>query len=105
IKTGIGDIDPKTGKSIKDKELGSIMVTPDGAGAVLGVKVTYEDGSTALRPVTQNRTARDDDQPRVIPLTDFIGTGYKRAALSKEMVANADAIRTNLGLTQWADVK
>lgn len=105
IKTGIGDIDPKTGKSIKDKELGSIMVTPDGAGAVLGVKVTYDDGSTALRPVTQNRTARDGDQPRVIPLTDFIGTGYKRAALSKEMVANADAIRTSLGLAPGADVK
>lgn len=105
IKTGIGDIDPKTGKSIKDKELGSIMVTPDGAGVVLGVKVTYDDGSTALRPVTENRTSRNDDQPRVIPISDFIGAGYKRAALSREMVANADTIRTSLGLTPEQDVK
>ncbi|WP_131730558.1 hypothetical protein [Aeromonas salmonicida] len=105
IKTGIGDIDPATGKSIKNKELGSIMVTQDGAGVVLGVKVTYDDGSTALRPVTENRTAREDDKPKVIPISDFIGTGYKRAALSREMVANANNIRTSLGLTPGADVK
>lgn len=105
IKTGIGDVDPDTGKSIKNKELGRIMVTPDGAGVVLGVKVTYDDGSTALRPVTSNRTARGDDEPKVIPISDFIGTGYKRAALSREMVANANNIRTSLGLTPGADVK
>lgn len=105
IKTGIGDIDPKTGKSIKDKSLGALMVTPDGAGVVLGIAVTYDDGSTALRPVTENRTSREDDQPKVIPISDFIGTGYKRAALSREMVANADTIRTSLGLTPRADVK
>ncbi|MGL5841849.1 MAG: hypothetical protein ACRCYK_08620 [Aeromonas hydrophila] len=105
IKTGIGDVDPATGKTIKNKELGRIMVTPDGAGVVLGLKVTYDDGSTAERPVTNNRTARGDDKPKVIPISDFIGTGYKRAALSREMVANANNIRTSLGLTTGADVK
>jgi len=105
IKTGIGDVDPATGKTIKNKELGRIMVTPDGAGVVLGLKVTYDDGSTAERPVTNNRTAREDDKPKVIPISDFIGTGYKRAALSREMVANANSIRTSLGLTTGADVK
>lgn len=105
IKTGIGDIDPKTGKTIQDKELGSIMVTSDGAGAVLGVKVTYDDGSTAMRPVTNNRTAAEDDHPKVISITDLIGTGYKRAVLSRELVNNADSIRTSLGLTPGADVK
>ena len=105
IKTGIGDIDPATGKSIKNKELGSIMVTQDGAGVVLGVKVTYDDGSTALRPVTENRTAKEEDEPKVIPISDFIGTGYKRAALSRDKVANANNIRTSLGLTPGADVK
>lgn len=105
IKTGIGDVDPATGKTIKNKELGRIMVTPDGAGVVLGLKVTYDDGSTAERPVTNNRTARGDDKPKVIPISDFIGTGYKRAALSRDMVANANSIRTSLGLTTGADVK
>lgn len=104
IKTGIGDVDPATGKTIKNKELGRIMVTPDGAGVVLGLKVTYDDGSTAERPVTNNRTARGDDKPKVIPISDFIGTGYKRAALSREMVANANSIRTSTGLTTGADV-
>ncbi|EPC3544760.1 hypothetical protein ACRZCT_004446, partial [Aeromonas hydrophila] len=99
------DMDPVTGKTIKNKELGRIMVTPDGAGVVLGLKVTYDDGSTAERPVTNNRTAREDDKPKVIPISDFIGTGYKRAALSREMLANANSIRTSLGLTTGADVK
>ncbi|MFM4938189.1 hypothetical protein [Aeromonas enteropelogenes] len=105
IKTGVGDIDPNTGKRIKDKALGSIMVTPDGAGVVLGVKVTYDDGSTALRPVTENRTAREDDQPKVLPISDWIGTGYKRAAITREMVTNVDSVRTSLGLEPGADLK
>ncbi|MFC5707633.1 hypothetical protein [Aeromonas eucrenophila] len=105
IKTGIGDVDPATGKTIKNKELGRIMVTPDGAGVVLGLKVTYDDGSTADRPVTDNRTARGDDKPKVIPISDFVGTGYKRAALSHDLVAKANNIRTSLGLTPGADVK
>ncbi len=105
IKTGVGDIDPNTGKRIKDKALGSIMVTPDGAGVVLGVKVTYDDGSTALRPVTENRTAREDDQPKVLPISDWIGTGYKRAVISREMMTNTDSIRTSLGLVPGADLK
>ena len=105
IKTGIGDVDPATGKTIKNKELGRIMVTPDGGGVVLGLKVTYDDGSTADRPVTDNRTSAGDDKPKVIPISDFIGTGYKRAALSHELVAKANNIRTSLGLTPGADVK
>ncbi|MEL3922146.1 hypothetical protein V1481_02140 [Aeromonas enteropelogenes] len=105
IKTGIGDIDPKSGKRIQDKDLGSIMVTPDGAGVVLGLKVTYDDGSTVLRPVTSNRTARSDDEPKVIPISDFIGTGYKRAVISREIMTNTDSIRTSLGLVPGADLK
>lgn len=105
IKTGIGDVDPATGKTIKNKELGRIMVTPDGAGVVLGLKVTYDDGSTADRPVTDNRTAAGGDKPKVIPISDFVGTGYKRAALSHALVAKANNIRTSLGLTPGADVK
>ncbi|MGL5673341.1 MAG: hypothetical protein ACRDC9_09725, partial [Plesiomonas shigelloides] len=60
VKTGLGDVDPQTGKTIKNKELANVHVTPDGTGVVLGVKVTYDDGSTAIRPVTEGRSARQD---------------------------------------------
>ncbi|MDA1378659.1 hypothetical protein PCI56_00850 [Plesiomonas shigelloides subsp. oncorhynchi] len=105
VKTGIGDVDPKTGKTIKNKELANVHVTPDGAGVVLGVKVTYDDGSSTVRPVTEGRSAREDDQPKVIPLMDFVGSGYKRSALAKEFSQNAEQLRVSLGLTPGADVK
>ncbi|WP_429056684.1 hypothetical protein [Aeromonas jandaei] len=103
LNKGVGDIDPESGKTIKAKTLSNIMVTPDARGVVLGVEVTYEDGSTAIRPVTNNRTSAPDDQPKVIPLNDFLKPAYQRAALSKHMVSNADQLRTALGLTAGPD--
>ena len=103
INKGVGDIDPESGKIIKAKKLSNIMVTPDARGVVLGVKVTYDDGSTAIRPVTNNRTSAPDDQPKVILLNDFLKPAYQRAALSKHMISNADQLRTALGLTMGPD--
>ncbi|HHQ4693930.1 hypothetical protein [Aeromonas veronii] len=103
INKGVGDIDPESGKTIKAKKLSNIMVTPDASGVVLGVEVTYDDGSTDIRPVTNNRTSAPDDQPKVIPLNDFLKPAYQRAALSKHMISNADQLRTALGLTVGPD--
>ncbi|WP_447779156.1 hypothetical protein [Aeromonas veronii] len=103
INKGVGDIDPESGKTIKAKKLSNIMVTPDARGVVLGVEVTYDDGSTDIRPVTNNRTSAPDDQPKVIPLNDFLKPAYQRAALSKHMISNADQLRTALGLTAGPD--
>ncbi|WP_421303695.1 hypothetical protein [Aeromonas veronii] len=103
INKGVGDIDPESGKTIKAKKLSNIMVTPDASGVVLGVEVTYDDGSTDIRPVTNNRTSAPDDQPKVIPLNDFLKPAYQRAALSKHMISNADQLRTALGLTAGPD--
>lgn len=103
INKGVGDIDPESGKIIKAKKLSNIMVTPDARGVVLGVEVTYDDGSTATRPVTNNRTSAPDDQPKVILLNDFLKPAYQRAALSKHMISNADQLQTALGLTMGPD--
>lgn len=105
IKTGIGEPDHESGKIIKAKELHNIRVNDEGTGIVLGVKVTYADGSTAIKPVTENRTSITDDMPRVIPLTDFMGNGYRRAALSKSLQDDANALRVSLNLSEGADVK
>jgi len=67
------------------------------------VEVTYDDGSKAVRPVTNNRTSAPDDQPKVIPINDFLKPAYQRAALAKHMIGNADQLRTSLGLTAGPD--
>ncbi|WP_230599404.1 hypothetical protein [Aeromonas hydrophila] len=103
VSKGVGDIDPESGKTITDKQLNNIMITPDGRGVVLGVEVTYDDGSKAVRPVTNNRTAAPDDHPKVIPINDFLKPAYQRAALAKHMIGNADQLRTSLGLTAGPD--
>lgn len=104
VSKGVGDIDPESGKTITGKELSNIMVSPDGRGVVLGVTVTYDDGSTDVRPVTGNRTSSPDDHPKVIPINDFLKPAYQRAALAKHMVGNADQLRTSLGLTAGPDL-
>ncbi|KHE17183.1 hypothetical protein OI71_00205 [Aeromonas hydrophila] len=103
VSKGVGDIDPESGKTITGKQLNNIMITPDGSGVVLGVEVTYDDGSKAVRPVTNNRTSAPDDHPKVIPINDFLKPAYQRAALAKHMIGNADQLRTSLGLTAGPD--
>ncbi|WP_413796106.1 hypothetical protein [Aeromonas dhakensis] len=103
VNKGVGDIDPESGKTITGKQLNNIMITPDGRGVVLGVEVTYDDGSKAVRPVTNNRTAAPDDHPKVIPINDFLKPAYQRAALTKHMIGNADQLRASLGLIAGPD--
>lgn len=103
VSKGVGDIDPESGKTITGKQLNNIMITPDGRGVVLGVEVTYDDGSKAVRPVTSNRTAAPGDHPKVIPINDFLKPAYQRAALAKHMIGNADQLRTSLGLMAGPD--
>ncbi|HHO0780419.1 TPA: hypothetical protein ACRUFK_000796 [Aeromonas hydrophila] len=103
ISRGVGDIDPESGKTITGKQLNNIMITPDWRGVVLGVEVTYDDGSKAVHPVTNNRTSAPDDHPKVIPINDFLKPAYQRAALAKHMIGNADQLRISLGLTAGPD--
>ncbi|MEH8123986.1 hypothetical protein Q7I34_19685 [Aeromonas veronii] len=103
VNKGVGDIDPDSGKTITGKQLSNIMITPDGRGVVLGVEVTYDDGSKDVRPITNNRTSAPDDHPKVIPINDFLKPAYQRAALAKHMIGNADQLRASLGLTAGPD--
>lgn len=103
VNKGVGDIDPDTGKTITAKQLNNIMVSPDGRGVVLGVEVTYDDGSKDVRPVTNNRSSSPDDPPKVIPINDFLKPAYQRAALAKHMIGNADQLQASLGLAAGPD--
>ena len=103
VRKGVGDIDPASGKTITDKKLANIMITPDGRGLVLGVEVTYNDGSKDVRPVTNNRTSAPGDHPKVMPINDFLKPAFQRAALVKEISSKAGDISRLTGLTAGPD--
>ncbi|KOG92628.1 hypothetical protein AL345_14615 [Aeromonas caviae] len=103
VRKGVGDIDPASGKTITDKKLANMMITPDGRGLVLGVEVTYNDGSKDVRPVTSNRTSAPDDHPKVIPINDFLKPAFQRAALVKEISSKAGDISRWIGLAAGPD--
>ncbi|GIA98395.1 ATPase [Vibrio cholerae] len=76
VKQGIGEKDPESGKVIKDKEylrhdfVADIDPNREGdqPGVVVGLKVTYEDGTTKTAPVTESRMAGGQEAVKVIPL-------------------------------------
>ncbi|MEI7002802.1 hypothetical protein [Pectobacterium parmentieri] len=66
IQRGIGDKDVETGKTITSKELAHIGLTEDGRGVIPTLKVTYNDGSTALKPMT--RFGSTDPNDTIAPI-------------------------------------
>lgn len=65
----IGMKDPKTGKTITDAQIGAILPSPDGKGIVLGLDLTYDDGSKSHKPVTKYGSA----DPRDIDVLNIPG--------------------------------
>ncbi|MGG7670091.1 hypothetical protein ACQ4OC_15775 [Yersinia sp. J1] len=75
------EVDPQTGKKIKSKELNHIGITEDGKYVVPGLKVTYSDGTTANKPMTQFGSADvKDNQVAKIPIEQFMSQvrGYSQ---------------------------
>ncbi|MCX2533692.1 hypothetical protein OQ486_09405 [Plesiomonas shigelloides] len=105
IKTGIGDMDQATGRRITGKKLHNISVVNSGSGVVFGVEVTYDDGSTAVKPLTEGRSSRADDMVKVMPLSEFLDSGYKRAVMAKEFTTHADEYKALLGMSSGPDMK
>lgn len=97
VKQGIGDKDEATGKVIKDKEylrhdfVADIDPNREGdqPGVVVGMKITYEDGSTKNAPVTEGRSTSPDDAVKVIPLDRFMGEVAGQIKQSKQFFTSA----------------
>lgn len=68
IQRNIGEKDPATGKTIKDKELAHIGLTEDGKGIFFTLKTIYDDGSSSFKPMTQNASADERDNLAIIPI-------------------------------------
>ncbi|WGY45221.1 ATPase [Vibrio sp. ABG19] len=95
-KQGIGEKDPQTGKVITDKQylrhdfVADIDPNREGEqpGVVVGLKVTYDDGSTRNAAVTEGRGAGADQAVKVIPLEDFMKDVTGQITLAKEYFNN-----------------
>ncbi|MGL0931825.1 ATPase [Vibrio vulnificus] len=96
VKQGIGDTDPVTGKVIKDKEylrhdfVADIDPNREGEqpGVVVGLKVTYEDGSSKIAPVTEGRKPGADQSVKVIPLDVLMKDVTGQISLAKQFFTN-----------------
>ncbi|WP_173634341.1 hypothetical protein [Paramixta manurensis] len=80
IQRGIGEKDPATGKTIKSKELAHIGFSADGKGIIPTIKVTYDDGSTAPKPMTRYGSSDPNDTVPVIPIENVFNKlrGYSQ---------------------------
>lgn len=81
IERNIDEVDPESGKKIKSKELAHIGISEDGKFVIPGLKVTYSDGSTANKPMTQFGSADvNDNQVAKIPIDEFMNKvrGYSQ---------------------------
>ncbi len=96
VKQGIGDTDPVTGKVIKDKQylrhdfVADIDPNREGEqpGVVVGLKVTYEDGSSKIAPVTEGRKPGADQSVKVIPLDMLMKDVTGQISLAKQFFTN-----------------
>lgn len=101
VKQGIGDTDPQTGKVIKDKQylrhdfVGDIDPSREGdqPGVVVGLKVTYEDGTTRNAAVTEGRGVGTDQAVKVIPLEQFMQDVTGQISLAKGYFDNDNYAR------------
>lgn len=81
IEQGIGEKDPKTGKTVESKRLKSILPYQN-KGIVFEVETTLSDGTKYTAPVTEGRSMDPNDPVKVIPVDKFIDhiEGYTRMA-------------------------
>ncbi|MEI7367178.1 hypothetical protein WCT94_06020 [Pectobacterium sp. 1950-15] len=87
IQRNVGETDPQTGKVIKNKELAHWGLTEDQRGIIPTLKVTYGDGSTAMKPMTKNGSSDErDDGVAAIPVEKL----YERIRGYSQMVGAAN---------------
>ncbi|WP_238787993.1 ATPase [Vibrio navarrensis] len=92
VKQGIGDVDPESGKKIANKEylrhdfVADIDPNREGdqPGVVIGLKVTYEDGTSQVAPVTEGRKPGASEAVKVIPLDALMKDVTGQLSMAKQ---------------------
>ncbi|MBM7455160.1 hypothetical protein HNR62_001020 [Oceanisphaera litoralis] len=107
LSKGVGDIDPQTGKAIKSKSLVGFVPGPNGDTVVPTMRVEYEDGSSANRPATLNRTADPDDPVKEVPVTDLIKYFGAQGSVIQQMQESGvmGSLSQTMGFTEGPDKK
>lgn len=92
LQRNIGEKDPQTGKIIKTKELGALGVSEDGKSIIPSVRVNYNDGTSALKPMTRYGSTNPNDAVAPIPLSRFMDElrGYGQMVGQLNQPARAD---------------
>lgn len=89
IKKGVGEFISPLGKTITDKEIAgyrSIRIKPgEKARVVPMIKVTYNDGSTNLAPMTALRSSSKDDQVALLDPKTLVEDALGRIKMAKAM--------------------
>lgn len=71
----VGRIDPSTGRQIVDQGNPMLIPGPSGQGFFIRAETTYRDADGNLtkeyKPITMNRSAEEDDNPREIPYSQL----------------------------------
>ena len=96
FEKSIGSKDLSNGKVITaygvDKISMAADINPEVAGNQPGLlimgKITYEDGSTALRPVTENRSSDSNDPVKQIPIENVLKDMNQRAKMVRIAAAS-----------------
>ncbi|UKA07755.1 hypothetical protein IHC92_17290 [Photobacterium damselae subsp. damselae] len=91
IKSVVGQKDAEGKKTITDATLSRIHlasdinpeIAGDQPGLVFGVTVTYDDGTTAIKPVTEMRSSNLNDRPRVVPIDEAMKDLSSRMKLAR----------------------
>ncbi|MFJ5507864.1 hypothetical protein [Pectobacterium jejuense] len=87
IQRNVGETDPQTGKVIKNKELAHWGLTEDQRSIIPTLKITYGDGTTAMKPMTKNGSSDErDDSIAAIPIESL----YARFRGYSQMVGAAN---------------
>lgn len=76
LKRSVGQTDPDSGKKITDSQLIHLGRSEDQQGFIGTLQITYDDGSSAEKPLTRFGSSAPQDTVPVIPVNDLLGGLY-----------------------------
>lgn len=103
INRNIGEKVDGTDKTITKKELQHIGLSEDGQSVIPTLKVTYSDGSTALKPMTEGGSSHpEDDSVTRIPIANLQQelAGFSKVAATLNAPSVINALQPYIGGTK-----
>lgn len=103
----VGKLDPETGKLITGAEFSSFTPLPENEGGepgfAISLNVTYDDGTTTTKPVTEGRSTSPDDPVKRFTVPTLANYAGQHTHLS-QAVARSN-VSQRLGMVEGPDTK